>query len=140
MRPLLLCALLAVAAGATAQDIVSVAPDSPTRGEVVTVTFSEPVDSVTVVYRPGAVTAVTEVMTPESATFRFTPERAGVVSVSSGGASQSLSVRYLGVPVAGLVVMILAGLILFGGATISMRALLADGDRIEVDPTLFPDT
>lgn len=136
MRLLLFFAVLA--ASVSAQDVVSIEPDSPTRGEVVTVTFSEPVDSVTVTYRPGAVTAVTEVMTPESATFRFTPERAGVVSIASGGASQSLSVRYVGVPLGGLVVMILAGLILFGGAAISMRALLADGDRI--DPTMMPDT
>ncbi|WP_412067251.1 hypothetical protein [Rubrivirga sp. IMCC43871] len=140
MRLLLLSALLAVAAGASAQDILSIEPEDPTRGELVTVTFSAPVDSVTVTYRPGAVTAITEVMTPGSATFSFTPEKAGVVSVTAGAASQSLSVRYVGVPLGGLIVMILAGLILFGGAAISMRALLSDGDRIEIDPTLFPDT
>ncbi len=138
MRPLLLFALLASAAGA--QDIVSVTPDAPTRGEDVTVTFSEPVDSVMVTYRPGAVTATTETFTPGTSTFTFTPVKAGIVSVASGDASQSLSVRYVGTPIAGLIVMILAGLILFGGAGLALRSLLSDGDRIAIDPTLFPDT
>ena len=138
MRCLLL--LLAVAASASAQDIVSVTPDAPTRGEPVTVTFSQPVDSVRVTYRPGAVTAHAEVFTPGAAAFTFTPERAGIVSVASGGASRSLSVRYIGVPIAGLIVMVFAGLVLFGGAGLALRALLADGHRIETDPTLFPDT
>ncbi|MGB3542744.1 hypothetical protein [Rubrivirga sp.] len=138
MRFLLLLALLATSAGA--QDIVSITPEQPTRDEAVTVTFSEPVDSVTVTYRPGAVTATSETFTPGSETFVFSPSKAGVVSVSGGDATQSLSVRYLGTPTAGLIVMILAGLILFGGAGMALRALLADGHRIEIDPTLFPDT
>ncbi len=138
MRCLLL--LLALAAGASAQSIVSVTPDAPTRGEPVTVTFDQAVDSVTVTYRPGAVTATSETFTPGAASFTFSPEKAGIVSVSSGAASQSLSVRYIGVPLGGLIVMILAGLILFGGAGLALRALLADGHRIEVDPTLRPDT
>ena len=139
MRLSLLLAV-ALAVSASAQDVVSVVPDAPTRGEPVTVTFSEPVDSVTVTYRPGAVTATSETFTPGTAAFEFVPEKAGVVSVAAGGASQSLSVRYVGVPLGGLVVMILAGLILFGGAGIALRALLADGHKIEADPTLRPDT
>ena len=59
MRFLLLSALLTASAFSVhAQDVVSVTPDAPTRGEPVTITFSAPVDSVTVTYRPGAVTAV----------------------------------------------------------------------------------
>ncbi len=139
MRLLFLSALLAVAS-ASAQDVVSVDPAVPTIGEPVTVTFSAPVDSVTVTYRPGAVTAFTETFTPGAAAFTFTPERAGVVSVAAGEASQSLSVRYVGVPLSGLIVMILAGVVLFGGAGLALRALLADGHRIEADPTLRPDT
>ncbi len=140
MRLLLLSALLAVAAGASAQDVVSVTPDAPTRGEPVTVTFSAPVDTVKVTYRPGAVTAFTETFTPGSDVFEFTPERAGVVSVAAGGTSKSLSVRFVGVPLGGLIVMILAGLILFGGAAISLRALLSDGHALEMDPAMRPDT
>ncbi len=139
MRTLLLSAAL-LATAASAQDVLSVTPDVPTVGEPVTVTFSAPVDSVTVTYRPGAVTAHEERFTPGAAAFTFTPERAGVVSVASGDASQSLSVRFRGTPVGGLIVMILAGLILFGGAGLALRALLADGHRIEPDPTLRPDT
>ena len=138
MRALLLIAVAFVAAPVNAQDIVSVTPEQPTRGEPVTVTFSESVDSVTVTYRPGAITATADTFTPGSETFEFSPERAGVVSVTSGDASQSLSVRFRGTPISGLLVMILAGLVLFGGAAVALRALLSGGDKI--DPTLMPDT
>ena len=140
-HPALLAALaLALAAPAAAQSVVSVEPAAPVVGEPVRVTFSEPVDSVTVVYRPGAISAVTETFTPDAAAFEFTPDRAGVVSVTSGDAAQSLSVRFRTAPLSGLVVMVLAGLVLFGGAAVSMRALLSDGHRIEVDPAMRPDT
>lgn len=129
---------LVLAAPLAAQEVVSISPVQPTRDEPVTVTFSEPVDSVTVTYRPGAITAHSESFAPGSAVFEFTPTRAGVVSVASGDASQSLSVRFRGAPVSGIAVMVLAGLILFGGAAISLRALLSDGHRI--DPSMRPDT
>ena len=149
MRPPLLLAALAVslaasvplAPSASAQDVLSITPEQPRKGEPVTVTFSAPADSVVVIYRPGAVTAHTETFAPGSAVFEFVPERAGVVSVAApGGAAQSLSVRFRGAPLSGVVVMVLAGLILFGGAALALRALLADGHRIEVDPALRPDT
>ena len=133
-------AMLAAAPPALAQDVVSVEPTLPSVGEPVRITFSEPVETVDVVYRPGAISAVTETFTPGGAVFEFTPDRAGVVSVTSGDAAQSLSVRFRSAPLSGLVVMILAGLILFGGAAIAMRALLLDGHRIEIDPTMRPDT
>lgn len=136
--PLLLVLLAAPLAGA--QDVVEVVPEAPVRGETVRITFSEPVDSVTVTYRPGAVSAVTETFTPGAATFEFTPDRAGVVSVAGGGTAKSLSVRFRSAPLGGLLVMVVAGLILFGGAALSLRALLADGHRIEIDPTMRPDT
>ena len=138
----LLAAALVVWAAppALGQSVVSVEPAAPTVGEPVRVTFSEPVDSVTVEYRPGAVSATTETFTPGSATLEFTPDRAGVVSVAVGEASQNLSVRFRSAPLGGLAVMVLAGLILFGGAAVSMRALLSDGHRIEVDPSARPDT
>ena len=139
---LLLAAGVLLAAGppALAQSVVSVEPEAPTVGEPVRVTFSEPVDSVAVTYRPGAVSATTETFLPGGAVLEFTPDRAGVVAVAAGEASQSLSVRFRSAPFSGLVVMILAGLILFGGAAVAMRALLADGHRIEVDPAMRPDT
>ncbi len=132
--------LVLLAAPLAAQDVVSVEPAAPVRGEPVRVTFSAPVDTVRVTYRPGALSAHTETFTPGAASFEFTPERAGVVSVAAGDATKSLSVRFKEAPLGGLVVMVLAGLILFGGAAISLRALLADGHKIEIDPTLRPDT
>ena len=139
MRVLPLLFLLA-AAPLAAQDIVEVTPEAPVRGEPVRVTFSESVDTVRVTYRPGAISAHTETFTPGAAAFEFTPERAGVVSVAAGESSRSLSVRFQRAPLSGVVVMILAGLILFGGAALSLRALLADGHRIEIDPAQRPDT
>ena len=131
----------APAAQAPAPDIVSITPEQPRRGEPVTVTFSAPADSVVVTYRPGAVTATSETFTPGAAAFEFLPKRAGVVSVAAaGGDGQSLSVRFRGAPLSGVIVMVLAGLILFGGAGLALRALLADGHRIEIDPTMLPDT
>lgn len=143
MRPTLLALLLAAplaspASGAAAQDIVDVAPDAPVRGEPVRVTFSAPADTVRITYRPGAITASSETFTPRSATFEFVPARAGVVAVAAGGTSQNLSVRFQRAPGAGIVVMVLAGLILFGGAIVSLRVLMS-GDP-EVDPALRPDT
>lgn len=139
---LALAVLAVVLAGppAVGQSVVSVEPAIPSVGEPVRVTFSEPVDGVTVTYRPGAISAVTESFGPSGAVFEFTPDRAGVVSVAAGEATQSLSVRFQSAPLSGLLVMIAAGLILFGGAAISMRALLSDGHRIDVDPAMRPDT
>lgn len=141
MRPLLLAVSLALAAPLAAQEIVSVSPEIPVRDEPVRVTFSAAVDTATVTYRPGAITASTETYTPGASTFEFTPTRAGVVSVAAAGASQNLSVRFQSAPASGILVMLFAGLILFGGAGIALRALLADGHRIEADDvTLRADT
>ena len=140
MRRVLALAVVLAAPLVHAQDVLSVEPELPSVGEPVRITFSEPVETVDVTYRPGAISAVTESFTPGGAVFEFTPDRAGVVSVVSGDAAQSLSVRFRSAPLSGLVVMVLAGLILFGGAAIAMKALLADGHRIEVDPAMRPDT
>lgn len=140
MRSLLLLAAFA-AAPLAAQEIVGVTPEIPVRDEPVRVTFSAPVDTATVTYRPGAITATTETFTPGSATFEFTPSRAGVVSVAGGDATRNLSVRFQSAPTSGVLVMLFAGLILFGGAGVALRALLRDGHRIEAEDTaLRPDT
>lgn len=140
MRCLLLLLAL-VALPAAAQNVVSVVPAAPVRGEPIVVTFDAPADTVTITYRPGAVTARVETLTGVGETFEFTPARAGVVAVAAaGGTPRSLSVRFVSSPLSGIAVMILAGLILFGGAAIALRALLADGHAIETDPALRPDT
>lgn len=139
MRCLPLCLVALLAVPASAQDVASVEPAAPVRGEPVVVTFDAPTDSATVTYRPGAVTARATTVAVGGESFEFTPERAGVVQVKAGdGAAKSLSVRFVSSPLAGVVVMALAGLILFGGAALSLRALLSDGHRI--DPELRPDT
>lgn len=136
MRTLLLLVAL-VAPAAAAQ--ISASTQAPVRGEPMQLTFAAPVDSFSVTYRPGAVTAHTETLATGGAqTVTWMPARAGVVQVAAGEATQNLSVRFRGAPALGILVMVVAGLILFGGAALAMRLLLSDGHRI--DPALRIDT
>jgi hypothetical protein len=64
------------------------------------------------------------VRAPAQTAWTWQPARAGVVQLSSGGLTQNLSVRYAEFPLGGLIVMVLAALILFGGIVVSMRTLL----------------
>ena len=131
MRRLSLFVLLAaVAPAAAAQSVVS--PDVPVRGERVTVTFEAPVETAQVIYRPGSVAADTVELPASGQTVSFSPAQAGVVRVEAGGTSVPLSVRFPSPPLSGLIVMIGAGLVLFGGAAFAMRALLAGGELPDV--------
>lgn len=131
-------ALVALAAPAALAQI-EVDPAAPVRGQAVTLTFAEPADTLLVTYRPGAATASTDTLLLGGVTTaEWTPRRAGVVQLAAGEATATESVRFVQTPLAGVSVMVLAGLILFGGAAFSLKALLADGHRI--DPTDRIDT
>jgi hypothetical protein len=150
MRPLLL-AFLCLAAPAFAQD--EAPPDAPmaTRidvlprvlvvGDKATLTFDAPVQSLVLTYRPNsAIPLVDTVAVGGFTSIRWTPEQAGVVRVAvPGGPSRNLSVRFAALPVAGIVVLILAGLILFGGAAWAMTKLLSGGMPHTL-PEVRPDT
>lgn len=130
MRSALLLAALLLAPAASGQ--IGLSSGTPTRGEPLTLTFDAPQDTVLVIYRPGSVTADTSLLRAGGDVLTFAPDRAGVVRIQAGEASQALSVRYPSPPLGGLFVMIAAGVILFGGAAASMRALFASDAPPEV--------
>jgi hypothetical protein len=132
MRSLLLLALAALSLPAAAQ--ITASTEAPVRGEPIQLTFDAPVDTFTVTYRPGAVTATSEsIATGGLTTVTWTPERAGVVQIGADGATQNLSVRFTRAPIPGLLVMLVAGLVLFGGAAGAMSLMLR-GDSLPDEP------
>lgn len=140
---LLLFALLFAATptlGQTATSI-SVLPERLVAGDQATLTFDAPVETVVTTYRPNSAIPIVDTLAVGGfASVRWTPERAGVVRVSvPGGPSRNLSVRFAALPVSGIVVLIVAGLILFGGAGWAMRMLLSDGPPRTL-PEMRPDT
>jgi hypothetical protein len=125
MRSLALCIVLVLALPARAQFVGgSVVPG----GAPLTVAVPPgATDTLHVVYRPGAATlpqGETIMRPPGAQSWTWQPARAGVVRLASGEAQQNVSVRYDTFPVGGLLVMLLAGLILFGGIAFSMRTLM----------------
>lgn len=97
------------------------------RGEPVTVSTLTPegvADTLTVIYRPNAILArAVHLPTGGAETVTWTPESAGVVQLVAGSLRQNVSVRYRRPPLGGIIVLILAGSILFGGATFAFRKL-----------------
>lgn len=88
-----------------------------------------------VTYRPNSETKVSETISPstEKGTWFFTPGHAGIVelSVEQPGkpknkvlVSKPISVRFSKTPISGILVMLFAGFILFGGIIISMKQAL----------------
>jgi hypothetical protein len=140
---LLLLVLFFAATPAAGQSVtsISVLPERLVAGEKATLTFDAPVESVITTYRPNSAIPIVDTLTVGGFTsVRWTPERAGVVRVSvPGGPSRNLSVRFAALPVSGLFVLIVAGLILFGGAAWAMRKLLSDGPPRTL-PEMRPDT
>ena len=106
-----------------------VSPDaSLVVGRSVRITLPAPDDTLTVTYRPNSSIDVVEHVAPAagSTTLTWTPQRAGVVQLAtSDGASQDVSVRFSTPPISGILVLTLAGLILFGGAVFAFRKLFA---------------
>ncbi len=112
--------------GARAQIILS--EETVERGREVQLRLSEPVDHFVVIDRPNS--ALTERDTfsvdPPSDVLSWTPERAGIVRLEAGEESLNVSVRFQGVSGTGLMVMFLAGTLLFGGAVFAFRLLFSD--------------
>lgn len=148
MKNIILIASLVFWAGPSLAGI-DVSNPAPEVGEKLTLTFDAEVDTLTVVYRPNAAVAETEVIpiTPAANTVAWTPKNAGVVALSYSNegntVSKNISVRFEGVSYPGIIVMILAGLILFGGAISAFRTLFRDKEEdgtMDFDPDHLPDT
>lgn len=135
MRVLSILALLATWAlpGMAGAQEISVDQEFPTRGETSTVTVRGEDDQaragevVEVTYRPNSETSSTETLPPTNAAGRveWTPRDAGIVTLAVEDlASHNVAVRFGRFPGAGLGIMILAGLLLFGGAGMGFVTLL----------------
>lgn len=97
-------------------------------GEPVEVTLPSGVDSLMVTYRPSSSISRTEIIPVGGApVVEWTPAQPGVVRLAAeDGSAVNVSVRFQQIPAAGVVVLLLAGTILFGGA-ITASVLLFRG-------------
>jgi hypothetical protein len=143
--------ILLASAPVVAETSIQLAEEFPLRGQETTVTVVDDGGAdlagsgVTATYRPNSETASTETVgTLDSAgRIAWTPTDAGIVTLAvhpapgegeadATLATTDLSVRYGGFPPAGLAIMVIAGLLLFGGAGLGM-ALLLSGPDLPVD-------
>lgn len=120
---------------------ITITPEIAVVGQETMLRFGAPVDTLFVTYRPNSVVAQRDTIRVGGFnSVRWTPKRAGVVRLAlPGGANQNVSVRFTEAPLSGLLILIGAGLILFGGAIFSMRALLS-GEPPRIMPEDLPDT
>lgn len=131
-------ALMAAVGAAPAVEL-SIDPAYPVQGKEAHITVShdgQPVvgDTVRVTYRPNSeVLREAEVgMTDASGRLIWVPEDAGLaqlsVTTAEGSASRAVSIRFSSPPALGLVILLIAGLILFGGnIRFVLRTLKARG-------------
>lgn len=140
---LLLTAALLLAPVVGAELEISAADERPLRGETVRLTVTDggapaPGAQVVAVYRPSSNTVHRQELTPvdASGTVLWTPTDAGPVTLQvwPAGADHSadtqpdtaltVAVRFGSFPPSGLLTMLLAGLLLFGGAVTAFWMLL----------------
>ncbi len=143
MRLLPLVAVLLVAAAPAAAQTLTVTPEQPVVGATATVIADAPLDSLFVTYRPNSAIPVTDTLRVGGFEAMRVPFReAGVVRVSTPeGASADVSVRFAETPMSGVLVLILAGLILFGGAGFAMAKLFSGPRAVSADDVEhWPDT
>jgi hypothetical protein len=106
----------------------------PVAGKATAIISPPEADAIGVVYSPGSQVEVTESVAVQKITpprpgnpYRtaWKPARAGVVALSAGGQTVNVSIRFDGVPAGGVIIMVIAALILFGGAFFSIKSLLS---------------
>lgn len=126
---------LAGTAWSGAKPTLEVVPAYPRVGEPATVTLKGAEGSnvrLQVTYRPGSQTEVTEQLGAfKTGTARWMPGSPGVTRLTALVAGQkkplasvTVSTRFPSAPLAGITVMVVAALVLFGGVVLSMRAAL----------------
>ena len=131
---------------AQAQAQIELSNDKPAVDEIITVTLAEPATELMVTYRPnsGVVAKIPITLAEASTTFTWTPDRAGIATLSAGSASKNVSIRFSSFPFLGLLIMLGAAGILFGGALFAFRVLFRDGQgstaSYDSDVMHHPDT
>lgn len=147
-RWLLVLCLVAVGLAAPAAADIELEERFPLQGEAVAVTVrvgGAPLPGVELEaqYRPNSATGSSETLPPTDAAgvVRWTPREAGLVTLAPtspavGVEAKTVAVRYGGFPSSGLVIMVLAGLLLFAGAGAGLALLLSgeEPDAAEVEP------
>jgi hypothetical protein len=146
--PGLLVFLLAVVPLA-AQPAITTDEVYPVRGQQVTVFVTdgdEPVAGalIEVLYRPNSSTLFTEMLQPadEAGVTSWTPRDAGLANLSLMGpdgpeARISVSIRFDRFEARGWIIMLFAGIFLFGGAALGMLTLLREGKLPEHEPKVM---
>ncbi|MCB0581293.1 MAG: hypothetical protein KDD10_18525 [Phaeodactylibacter sp.] len=124
---------------------IELSDEQPTQGEAVTINLEKPESMLVVTYRPNSSVARRDTLraAQPAAAFQWTPRKAGVVSLSTASASRNVSVRFQGLSASGLLVMIVAGTLLFGGAAFAFRVLFRDEEEdetLDIELDHFPDT
>jgi hypothetical protein len=124
---------------------IQLSNEKPVAGEAVTISLDQPETQVVIAYRPNSSVVRRDTLRSDGPTseFSWTPQKAGVVALSTSSASRNVSVRFEGFSYPGLVVMLLAGGILFGGVIFAFRVLFSKtkrGEDVDFDPATRPDT
>jgi hypothetical protein len=71
----------------------------------------------TIIYHPGGNTSSKRQLRVQPPNYDWTPSRAGLYVLSTpGGPSQTVSVRFRSFPIKGLIILLIAFVVLFGGA------------------------
>lgn len=127
---------------------IEIAETYPLMGSQVEISVLEdgdplPGTSLSAEYRPNSRTAVIESVgvTDESGVIDWTPSDAGLVRINALSddsevpiATIAVSVRYVGFPLSGILTMVIAGIILFGGAGLGMSILMREEKIPEEEP------
>jgi hypothetical protein len=123
-RIVTVCALLGVGAGTA--HALELPEKYPVEGQPTMIKLTLPTDQITFTYQPAAPIARTVTLETNGATeIPWIPERAGIVSINTDFEQKDVSVRFSGTPVSGVLIFLFAGLVLFGGASVCLRALFA---------------
>jgi hypothetical protein len=112
---------------------IQVSPEQSVAGVPALISFDRPAQRVVITYRPNSAIPQTDTLDARGSPFTtVTFRQAGVVRVAiPGGPSTNVSVRFDRTPVGGVVVLVLAGLILFGGAGFAMAMLMRGGSQLD---------
>ena len=116
--------------------------EDPKVDEEIQIQLTEPSDQVIIAYRPNSGVTITDTLKSASAitSYNWQPLYPGVVMVSTSTESANISVRFKSLSVSGLIVMLLAFSILFGGVFLSFRLLFSESGHEGIDLSERVDT